>query len=204
MVIYVGSTHTAQVEGDSPIPVRCEACGYEYVYMIHRVTQGVASNPYYLRGEGAAQAAEKRAHEKLAKALLRGCEVVPCPECGHIQQPMARLLRARARMGMKYLAWTCFWLALLALVIVGSLAMTKYQDRKWSYEYAMKIGLVMPSLVLAGWLVLLVLRMLLNRGLNPNAADVHLRRLYGGLHAISQAEFDALRAQEMDAPEIST
>src|SRR5690242_6000942 len=69
------------VEGKVPKFVRCEGCGFEYVYFV----------------EGSAEGIDE---DQLKARLKRTCALVPCMECGRYQADMVRLSRRLHRRWM--------------------------------------------------------------------------------------------------------
>src|SRR5688572_20468934 len=91
--------YTATVSGSVPKFVRCEQCGFEYVYELTRRASGQGTSFLFLDNEGAESAAHAAAHQALVAKLEDAIDPVPCLGCGHYQADMVALLRRR------YLRW---------------------------------------------------------------------------------------------------
>src|SRR4051794_36030586 len=96
--IPYGQKYTTTLRGRVPKLVKCEQCSLEYVYHLSRSARGEGTSFLFLNNEGAQSSAEGEARARLLAALMKACEPVPCPGCGHVQQhmvPRARQLRHR-------------------------------------------------------------------------------------------------------------
>ena len=99
MFIYVGRTFNVTTTASVLREVRCEKCGQTYYYEMIRTGSGSGSSPFMLNERGAAGRAERAAHQRAEKALLRGSDPVPCPACGWFQSAMLRDTRR------EFLSW---------------------------------------------------------------------------------------------------
>jgi hypothetical protein len=93
MLVY-NEQHSADVEQSTVRLVTCEQCDTDYVYQLTRSGQGYANSLYGLDNAGAKRRAKRQAKDQLARRMQLACEVVPCPECGHVQRHMFRKARS--------------------------------------------------------------------------------------------------------------
>ena len=97
MIIPYGLEYTATTYGSVYKHVTCEHCAVEYSYEMYRFATGAGLSFLFLDGAGASERAQTKAENDLIRKLVRGVEVVPCPECGWVQSNMFR--RARNQYG---------------------------------------------------------------------------------------------------------
>jgi len=91
MFIYYSSTnYSAETRGACLVGVRCDKCGCEYCYQLERVGSGGAGAPYGIGKEATKQYAVELAEADLKKRLEREAELVPCPECGWLNEELVR------------------------------------------------------------------------------------------------------------------
>src|SRR5690349_12190647 len=88
-------TYKTTLQGRVPKLVSCEACSFEYVYLLEQTISAESSSFLFLDNAGAEERSQRDAAELLQRELDHGCEVVPCPGCGQIQQHMFGLARWR-------------------------------------------------------------------------------------------------------------
>ncbi|CAG0983260.1 hypothetical protein PLCT2_02036 [Planctomycetaceae bacterium] len=93
VLIPIGTSHSASIEGARLKEVCCEHCRCEYVYFAHRTGQGLGFAPLFLFQGAAENSAEKAAYERLQKALDKAVDIAPCPQCGRVQDFMVRAKR---------------------------------------------------------------------------------------------------------------
>jgi len=106
MVFYAGRNYTTTLTNSINKEACCEKCGAHYLYTLTRKVTGTGSSPYYLNNAGAQKRSRKDAEKKLVKALKKGVDPVPCPQCGWLQADMVRVVRKGNYKWMKVLGWT--------------------------------------------------------------------------------------------------
>src|SRR5262249_47581424 len=79
-------TYKTTLRGRVPKLVRCEKCSFEYVYLLEMTVAGEGTSLLFLDNEGARQRSAAQAESALQQNLAQGCEVVPCPACGLVQE----------------------------------------------------------------------------------------------------------------------
>lgn len=93
VLIPIGTSHSASIEGMRLKEVCCERCRCEYIYFAQRTGQGQGFAPLFLFQGAAENSAEKAAYERLQKALDKAVDIAPCPQCGRVQEFMVRAKR---------------------------------------------------------------------------------------------------------------
>jgi hypothetical protein len=101
--------------------VTCEKCACAYAYELVRAASGGATSIYMLNNAGAEYRARTRANKKLRRALERGVEPVPCPDCGWFQAEMVQEARRRLVQGLVPAAAVCLTLAGAIALVMGAL-----------------------------------------------------------------------------------
>ena len=89
--LYFGRKYSATARGNRVKPVRCDGCGHQFSYVMHREVTCHASSPYMLDNKGASAQAASEAQRSLAWALENECDAVPCPRCKKFQPEMLHL-----------------------------------------------------------------------------------------------------------------
>ncbi len=157
MGIPIGSKVTCTLSAATLKVVECKGCGESFVYRMERRANGYASNLLWLDGDGARERATKEAEKQLEKALIKGCDFVPCPGCGWYQPDMVQRKRTRIM---------CWSLAGVVVVWIGG-AITIAAMRT-PFSSLQTASAVLKGLVIAGAMVAVVAPWLMN--LNKNAA----------------------------------
>lgn len=93
-------TYKTTVRGQIPKLVQCEKCRLEYVYLLEATVTGEGTSVLFADNEGAKERSAAQAETLLQQNLAEGFGVVPCPECGTIQEHMIPLARERKFRGM--------------------------------------------------------------------------------------------------------
>src|ERR1700689_2583979 len=83
----------ASAQGSVPKLVECDQCQFEYVYLLSRSVETEQTSLLFLDNERAREDAERLARTYLQESLDQGCEVVPCPKCGWVQEHMVQRAR---------------------------------------------------------------------------------------------------------------
>jgi hypothetical protein len=185
--IPYAKTYRTTLRGTIPKLVQCEQCAFEYVYMLEATAVGEGTSLFFLNSEGARQRSTAQAEALLQQNLNQGCEVVPCPACGTVQQHMlcrARQLHCRwMRMG----AFLAFALAGFLMLAAGVYTLIDATTTGLTGET--KAFWVAIGAVLGAGLGLLILRGRLARNYDPNAAPTDLRKHRGQELAVSKKDF---------------
>jgi hypothetical protein len=180
---YAPSYYSA-VKGSSPKLVCCEQCGFEYVYLVTATGRGEGTSFLFQNNEAAKHRARAAAEADLAAALAERFAVVPCRECGHIQQHMIVLARDQRHGGMG-----CLWvLLLLGGIALAALTLALSLD---GYVEQPLLGVLwaVAALLAAFSVGLLVRWHRLYRRYDPNAEPVELRKQLGQKRATSKELF---------------
>jgi hypothetical protein len=85
--------YTAEVQATAVRLVLCDECEAEYVYQLERTTEGYGNSVYALDNAGAKRRATKQAEKALDRTMKSACDVIPCPECGYVQDHMLKQAR---------------------------------------------------------------------------------------------------------------
>ena len=91
--ISVGATYEAAVEGTIWKLITCESCGERYAYGLNLEATGEEHDLLFLDAAGAMQRAQEQAQQRLAEKCRNVVLAIPCPNCGHYQEKMARRLK---------------------------------------------------------------------------------------------------------------
>jgi hypothetical protein len=129
-MFYVSRTYTASVAGSRVREAKCERCSCAYAYEMVRRAEGSGTSPYFLNNAGAEASAQGRAAKRLKKALERGVDPVPCPDCSWYQANMVREMRYRRGRSMVKLA--IFGLVIAA--IISFFAWICWLNRDWPWQ----------------------------------------------------------------------
>jgi hypothetical protein len=101
MPIHSGTDVTVTVHGSVLMTVRCQRCQHVYVYEMFRSEPGGSFSLFSLDIEGAAARGTVIAEAALRRSLEKGCDPVPCPECGTYQPNMLPQVRHEYRRGVR-------------------------------------------------------------------------------------------------------
>jgi hypothetical protein len=101
MPIHIGTDVTVTVRGSVLMTVRCQRCQHVYFYEMFRSEPGGSFSLLSLDNEGAAAKGEAIAQVALRQSLEKGCDPVPCPECGTYQPNMLPQLRHEHRRDLR-------------------------------------------------------------------------------------------------------
>lgn len=185
--IPIARTYQTTLRGRTSKFVQCEKCGFEYVYLLESTVTGAGTSSFFLDNDGARDRSAEHAAIALRQNLAEGCEVVPCPACGTVQQHM--FSRARQR----HLWW--MWRAgLIALAAGGILALpaTVYTLIDLAGTGITALTVIAICGVAVAWGVgmgLLILRVRLCQRYDPNDAPEEDRKRQGQQFAISKEDF---------------
>ncbi len=106
----VGTDVTVTAHGSVLMTVRCTRCQHVYLYEMVRSEPGGAFSLLSLDNEGAAERGAVIAEVALRQSLEKGCDPVPCPECGTYQPNVLPQLRHEHRRELRK-AGICILLA---------------------------------------------------------------------------------------------
>src|SRR5205807_3593511 len=99
--IRVGTECTVNARGSVLMMVRCNRCQHVYAYELVRSEPGGSFSFLSLDNTGAAERATVIAQVALRRALEKGCDPVPCPECGTYQPNMVPQLQGEHRSALR-------------------------------------------------------------------------------------------------------
>jgi len=177
----VGEAHATE-DGETIKEVKCEACGFEYVYQLQRSAGGRATG--FLVGDY--EAAADRARENLREILENACDPIPCPACGWYQRPMVRRVRQLRHCGMVHASILLLFFACLFFA-AGSITSCAARQGEFSYAGAVLLGLAGMSFLIG--LCLPVIRFVLCRLHDPNSGDVESRMRLGQARALNKKAY---------------
>jgi hypothetical protein len=186
-VIPYALTFTTSMRGRASKHVSCENCSFEYVYIMEATASGEGTSLLFLDNTGARQRAAERAGAALHEHLAQGCEVVPCPPCGAVQQHM--LPRAR-ELHLRWMRKT--GLIVFAVAGILSIPATVYAlvDLMNTGFTALTIGAVLVVVFLVGLGgALIIQRRRLCRRYDPNRLPIEDRKRLGQQLAVSKEDF---------------
>jgi hypothetical protein len=112
MIVYVGRNFTSRVTQFRLVPVICEKCQTEYSYLLARFGVGTGTAPYMIGQDAARQRAQNAAMKQALQRVQNEAELVPCPKCNWVSQPLIAAVRKRAHRG-----WT---VAAIAAAVLGA------------------------------------------------------------------------------------
>jgi hypothetical protein len=193
VLIPVGVNYDVTVTGRVPKLVRCESCGYEYVYLLEKSTRGHGSSLLFLDNEGAQNCAHETANVMLDSALAHGCAVVPCAKCGHVQAHMIPQAQWEHRRWM-FTTGICA-LAIGGIVAAPAIVMSLINDGGFGETFAFVRTLfwITAAVLIACGLALAYARFLLAQRHDPHAMPAETRKAWGDSVSISKDDF--LRSQ---------
>jgi hypothetical protein len=174
VLIPYAMSYRSTVEGRILKEVRCELCGLEYVYVLICQAEGQGTSMLFLDNEGAQARARQGAEEQLRANLAGGCAVVPCPECGHVQEHMVPQARRLHRAWMKKVAVGAFIVA--GISFLPAMIFTMLADRPIEGFAARALLWPLVGVCLAIAVGLPLLRIVLSRMYDPNNEPVESRK----------------------------
>lgn len=199
--------HKAEVTAHTVKKVRCEECGYRYAYNLERTGVGTGADFFFGIREKCAEADAERDATRSVKSQLRSSvDVVPCPECGWVQEHMLPRARYMHLMWMWKYPWYvpsgCL-VAMIAFLLLGAFANKAIR--------APQAGNVLGSLaILFGGLMVLsgiatavlgVVKYVLSQGYDPNKLPVGERIERGKELAWTPTEYDRTFRPRKPPPE---
>lgn len=120
--MYVGNRHTARLEATYVRRFTCKACGFESLARVRSKGEGQASSPYFLREQGAKDAARSEAEQKAEENANALVQKARCPSCDQRDEGAVRSEKLGA------------WLAgagIGALLSIGVAFIFKREDLGW-------------------------------------------------------------------------
>ena len=206
--IRVTRRYTETERRSVPKFVECENCHLQYVYYLRRKVSVEWTSTIFFENEGAVRSAQQEVDARLRRALEKGCEPIPCPGCGHVQQHMvarARQLRRRwmAQAGLYLFPSACILALPASLVLFTALGMG---DREgWTTRWIIQtiIGMLLcltAAAAAAGAVVLPAWKYFTCRTWDPNSEDLEDRKQQGQSLAVPREEFEQRQAKTA-APE---
>jgi hypothetical protein len=191
MLLYVGKNFTSTASGSVIKEVNCEKCRGRYYYQLARAASASASAPYYIGQAWAQTRAKKGAARKLAIKLQRDSELVPCPDCHHVQDLMIRDQRRRMHRGLRMMAWAMPGVGLLITGVIAMVAWSAHPRRFADEDH--NPYFIAAAVSVAAWIGLMLLRRFLVMRLGTRGNE-HLLRV-----AMIGAPPALLPSQQLDA-----
>jgi hypothetical protein len=146
-----------------------------------------SSSFLFLDNAGAEERSQRDAAELLQRELDHGCEVVPCPGCGQIQQHMFGLARWRRYRWMVVLG--AILLGLATVVAIGAGINTLLDDTPRGYSnLVISLWIIVGVAGFAGLLLFVLWSHFASRH-DPNAGSAEDRKRMGRDLAVSKQEF---------------
>jgi len=178
--------YSTKLSGQRVVKIHCEECSTDFVFVMEREAKGIGTSIYGFDNDGAQQRAVEAAQRELTGKLWTELDVVPCPECGHVQSRMIPTALRRRWRPLRALGI----LATIAAAILGGM------------NYLTTIGvdepviLAWPEFWLLAWVgpAMLAFRAFANQRYDPNADRV-ANRGRGRRLAVSKAEWDRRQAE---------
>ena len=190
MVIPYARTYTATMKGASLKAVQCEGCRAEYLYRYEASSSGSDTSLLFLNNAGARNRARELAERALEKQLERGVDAVPCPQCGHFQANMLRIVRK----GHQRWMFNCGGWSLVVAIIAFIVSMASVSARGPSARLLEKVSLGCAIGLAAGGFGLIITRVVLAAQFQPNAGPPESRLALARDRAILRKDFEALLA----------
>lgn len=170
------------LQGHTVKRVECEGCGRSYVYRLERDALGVSTYP--IRPRKAKLDATADAEKQLQKTLRDEIDIVPCPECGHFQEPMVRLSK---RNHLRGLLAAGVWLTIAGpffAAINDATGISDPRDQLVSWPLCATLAAIGP--------VLLIVRAVLKSRYDPNDEAPETRIKEGRMRALPESEYERL------------
>ncbi len=189
MIPIIRTDYTTHATGVGTKRVRCEWCEGEYVYTMQMTGQGASTSFYHVGEAGARERSQAMAEASLAASLEQGCAIVPCPNCGHIQEHMVAAARRDRHYWMRRAPLPA---ALIAVpLLLAALNLTALH-RQSGAAVTMRLAWVFWAATAAAGLAtvgLPLLRRVLAAGYDPNAEPADDRARRGREFAVPLADF---------------
>lgn len=167
MTIRFGREIEATVSGSALRSVCCEQCNHRYAYELKREGTGTEFAWFYLGRKEAQAGAEARAARSLRKQLQAAQDVVPCPQCGFVQEEMVEEARANSYEWMSIVAIIAGFLFIYALALSLNSGGFERRDQLILHTLAISTGLTAFGFAF--------LQSFLRRRYNPNNWPLILR-----------------------------
>jgi hypothetical protein len=180
-------TYTTTVTGRIPKLVRCEQCGFEYVYLLEATAAGAGTSVLFLDNEGAYQRSLAQAQALMHQELVGGSDVIPCPSCGTVQAHML----PRARQDYRHWMYTAgvFAMAAAGILVLPAVVYTLIDSTTTGMSGVTAALIVGMATLFCVGLGLIQLRVRMAAAYDPNAEPVETRRQKGQEYAISKDDF---------------
>jgi hypothetical protein len=170
--------------------VECESCRHQYGYLLKAVAT-VRAGGSESRGGQAVDEAAKVAKAKVKKRLKHALELVPCPDCGWVQDNMRALAR---KAHLRWLMYVSAALCFLAILLSAGATVTLAVTRRASEGILLYLVVAVVAFGLIG-LGLLALRLLLATLHEPNRSNPNRQRQLGAQRALTPKKL--VRALEL-------
>lgn len=163
MIVYYSKTYRHAMSRAVLKDVSCERCKCAYRYELIRRVERTSSGLF-----SSASSAEKNASKALEKALRKGVDPVPCPDCGWFQQPMVHEYRRRRLKWLKVIGWIGTGIGLVMLLCAVYLHSKGFEvalgSADWSALWQIALTTTAFALVFFGGRFMLVRARDLNAG----------------------------------------
>jgi hypothetical protein len=192
--------YTATAHGSGVKMVPCENCSTEYVYILQREVSGTSSGLFPLGGQGTADRAKAAADDTLKDILENDFDPVPCPVCGHYQRYMFPKMVESKGLG----------LLIIRLILLASGCFVALGSVRYTIAYVQNPNEESPTPLVVAWSIALLLGLISLglslresyrfRNFDPNRQDQQTRIALGRNRAITWAEFEKVRMDQMQQP----
>jgi hypothetical protein len=195
IVIRLGTEFIVTARGSVLNTVRCCRCHHVYGYELKRSEPGGVFSPFSADNARASERATAIAQLALKQSLEKGCDPVPCPECGTYQPTMLPQLRGQYLHALR----TAGVVVLLALGVWWAVVALLAERLDWDVPAWVKTTVLATAAPLGAGLILL--RWYLGSRYDPNGQpDVDRRKEIGRKRVAADAlNFAAFRADEENA-----
>jgi hypothetical protein len=195
MGVPYGMDYTTTTRGSMLKLAACEQCQAEYVYRLERMATGTGSSLLFVDNEGARNRSASRAERRLNQILDRAVDPVPCPACGWYQKAMVAKARRLHRRWMLQLGGGL----LVGLIPIGLIAVainsgTEHRNGVPLITWTLLVGIFATLALMC--LGLMIGKVVLARGYDPNNQDVEARKQLGKARATLRADLERLAQQD--------
>lgn len=189
MWIPIGLSYTTTVKGSVPKCVTCEGCSCEYVYFFKAWASGQGLSLLFADNQGARDRSLSAAEQCLMQTLQQGCQPVPCPSCGHVQEHMIPTARWQRRPWLRIVG-IAFLIGAAAVALPAAIfTAVESGDRSYSTS-TLVLQFLVGLLGLAGS-GLLLYKLISGSRYNPNNEPVEDRLRMGKEFAIGLEQLSA-------------
>jgi hypothetical protein len=189
--IPLGFRYQVKTTGRVPKLVRCEKCGYEYIYLLEVEAAGEGYYSFLDINNWEGEASAHAAAETLRDQKLRDdCAVVPCAECGHVQQHMLGKARWEYRRWM--LRAGLYACPVGGILVLPAMFTRLLADGPRSPAWAETVSTILwvcAATLAIGGAILMYLWAFWQSRYDPNALPVDQRMKGGAEYSVSKDEY---------------